>query len=229
MISGALAVPSLIIGSLLSGFLIKRFKWGMKQCLLFLSILLFLNLSAYAGYLFSCKEPNFVFNNECTTKKFQKSIFPDNDLDKCFSDRIQEAVCNCDQTIFKPVCLKGSSDIVFESACLAGCSSDDKKNRKYTNCLYADCISNKLVAINSINPNSSFSIENGLCELPGYCRYKLYLTYVAIVLVLLFTGLIYIPYMKITFGCVASDPEMSAIALGIKQLAMVGVGTIPGW
>jgi organic anion transporter 4A len=223
LISGALAVPALIIGSLLSGFIIKRYDLKMKECLIYLCVLLFLNLSAYTGYLFSCQEPRFIFNDECLTQSFENTI-----MDKIGSNRSlvltpQTHCKDCDPTVFKPVCMKDSLDIVFESACLAGCLTYDKHTGYYSNCSYAQAISDRISTI-----KSNVSLVNGLCELPLTCGYKLYLEYIAIVLVLFFTGLIYIPYMKITFGCVVDMPEMNAIALGIKQLAMVGVGTIPG-
>ena len=43
-----------------------------------------------------------------------------------------------------------------------------------------------------------------------------------------FTAIVYVPYIKVTIGCVKDTPEMNAIALGLKQLAMTGIGTIPG-
>jgi hypothetical protein len=231
LISGALAVPSLIIGSLLSGFLIKRFQLEMKGCLVFLCVLLLVNVFAYTGYLFSCKEPIFILNSEQATKDFQTKFFDkiDNAADNCYLDRNRSSIYDCDQSVFKPVCMKSSFDIVFESACMAGCLGNDKSSHEYSDCSYAQCISNRLSAINNIQSSSNVTLENGLCQTPSTCGYKLFISYISIVLVLFFTGLIYIPYMKITFGCVVSAPEMSAIALGIKQLAMLGVGSIPGW
>jgi hypothetical protein len=222
---GALSIPPLIFGSLLSGYLIKRFDWKMKQCLFFLATLLFCHLFAYSGFLANCKEPNFIFTKDYLAKKADTANMQQ--YFGCYADLNATTMCDCDKNIYKPVCMKDSFDIVFESACLAGCKSYNKNLNQYSNCSYAQCIFDRLAKING-TPSQPVSLVNGLCEAPVTCKNKLHTTYVTIFFIMLLTAMVYIPYMKVTIGCVASNPEMNAIALGLKQLAMTGIGTIPG-
>jgi hypothetical protein len=230
---GALSIPPLIFGSLLSGYLIKRFNWKMKQCLFFLASLLFCHLFAYSGFLANCKDPNFIFTKDYTAigvEKMTSTLNNHNHMHQyldCYADLDKGSMCNCDKNIYKPVCMKDSFDIVFESACLAGCTSYDKDLNRYTNCTYAQCIHDRLAAINKTETRPVVLV-NGLCDAPVSCKYKLYTTYVTIFCIMLLTAMVYIPYMKVTIGCVVDHPEMNAIALGLKQLAMTGIGTIPG-
>jgi hypothetical protein len=228
LLIGAIAIPSLIVGSLFSGFLIKRFNWQMKQCLVFIIVLLSLHVVTYTGFLFGCKEQNFIFNRDYVAQKSVESQLEINGIDfDCYTNLNQTTMCDCDRNIFKPVCLKTSYDIVFESACIAGCKSYSKELSQYSNCPHAQCISDRLSTMFN-ESKSPIVLDNGSCERPSACQYKLYITYVSIFLVMFITAMLYIPYMKVTVGCIASKPEMNAIALGIKHLAMTCIGTIPG-
>ena len=227
-ILGALSIPPLIFGSLLSGFLIKRFEWKMRACLAFLSVILFLNVILYTGFLAHCKEPNILFNvNEYYSKLNEKSDLRTNltalkNID-CFKKA--DLQCHCDESLYKPVCLTDtdtSSEYVFQTACIAGCKQYDSQSGKYAECSYAECV------LQDEKKSQEAELVNGLCPTPNGCKNNLIISYMTIFFVMFFTAMVYVPYLKVTFGCAEDRPEINAIALGIKQLAMTGIGTIPG-
>jgi hypothetical protein len=104
------------------------------------------------------------------------------------------------------------------------CKSYDFNSNIYSNCSYAECM---LADSKVSNTESEFSLSNGLCPTPGSCKKKLIISYITIFFVMFFTAMVYVPYMKVTIGC-TSSPDMNPLALGIKQLAMTGIGSVPG-
>ena len=227
-ILGALSIPPLIFGSLLSGFLINRYKWQQRSCAKFLVGVLFFNTILYSGFLLYCKEPNILLNTTDHKSKLTASSDLNTNMTtiknmNCFKSTDNE--CNCNENMFKPVCLiDGQDEYVFQTSCIAGCKSYNFDSNTYSNCSYADCM---LGNQENGKMNSSFSLTNGLCPSPSICKNKLIISYTTIFFVMFFTALVFVPYIKVTIGC-ATSPEMNPIALGIKQLAMTGIGTVPG-
>lgn len=209
LILGFLSIPPLIIGGLVSGLIVKRFKNNTYKCCKFLAVVLFLNIIVYAGFMLYCKEPNIVSNNDYE--------IPGLETTNQFS--VAEN-CNCNKKIFKPVCLKNSNDIFFQSACLAGCFNFDKKTESYSNCTQV---------VNSVKRDESTYnyFVNGLCPKDSNCNHRLIVSYLCIFLLMLMNALIFLPYLKVTIGCINSQ-EMNSIGLGMKQFFMNAFGTIPG-
>jgi organic anion transporter 4A len=222
LILGALSIPPLILGSLLSGYLIKRFDWKQRSNLKFLVVALFVNTILFTGFYIHCKEPNLLFNKI----DYQSELSNVSDLktnSKCLT--VADSECNCDKNLFRPVCLINRADeYVFQTACIAGCKSYDFNSNIYSNCSYAECM---LADSKVSNTESEFSLSNGLCPTPGSCKKKLIISYITIFFVMFFTAMVYVPYMKVTIGC-TSSPDTNPLALGIKQLAMTGIGSVPG-
>jgi hypothetical protein len=129
--------------------------------------------------------------------------------------------CNCNKKIFKPVCLKDSNDVFFQSACLAGCSEFDKSTEIYSNCTQG---LNTLTT--SIENSKSNYFINGLCPTES-CNLRLIISYSCIFFLMFLNALTFLPYLKVTIG-VIDNKEMNSIGLGIKQFFMNGFGTIPG-
>lgn len=232
-ILGALSIPPLILGSLLSGFLIKKFNWKQRSCLTFLTVVLFFNMILYSGFLLYCKEPNILLNTTDHRSKLNAASDLRTNITSiknmnCFQET--DSNCKCNENLFKPVCLiNGEDEYVFQTACIAGCQSYNYDTNVYSNCTYAECMlsdSKSHISSNSTT-TSQFSLSNGLCPSPSICQNKLIISYATIFFVMFFTALVFVPYIKVTIGC-TNSPEMNPIALGIKQLAMTGIGTVPG-
>ena len=203
LILGLLSIPPLIIGGLLSGFIVSKFKNDSRKCFKFIAVVLFVNIFVYAGFMIYCKEPNMV------------SIENTQLLDNGFSVAQD---CYCNKKMFKPVCLKGSNDTFFQSACLAGCFHFDKDTETYSNCTQ--------VPSTFYNSTTSY-FDNGLCPTDSSCTTRLVVSYLCIFLLMFANALTFLPFLKAAIGCIDSE-EMNAIGLGIKQFFMNAFGTIPG-
>lgn len=219
-IIGILSIPPLIIGGLLSGIIVKKLKNDTVSCFKFLSVVLFINIFVYGGFLMHCKEPTlisnetrlkFLLNNEVTAQS------------ECFRPADHNCVCN--NRIFKPVCLSNSKDIYFQSPCLAGCHAYNSRNANndfYSNCTQSNCD----LYFQDTNIQKEHIFKDGLCP-TNSCEWKLVISYVCIFLLMLLNALTFLPYLKVTIGCVDAK-EMNTIILGLKQFFMNAFGTIPG-
>jgi hypothetical protein len=151
-----------------------------------------------------CKEPNMI--TDLNTNKMNYSMSQN---------------CNCNKKIFKPVCLKDSKDVFFQSACLAGCSEFSKSTDVYSNCTQE---------LNTFTSDSEDSANNyfinGLCPTQS-CNVRLIISYSCIFFLMFLNALTFLPYLKVTIG-VIDNKEMNSIGLGLKQFFMNGFGTIPG-
>ena len=90
LILGLLSIPPLIIGGVLSGFIVKKLHNKTSNCFKFLAVVIFVNVFVYAGFMIYCQEPNMISNDV----NFQH-------------DGYQVSThCQCNSKIFKPVCLR---------------------------------------------------------------------------------------------------------------------------
>ncbi len=211
LVLGFLSIPPLMIGGLLSGLITKRMNDKPTSCLKFLACVLFFNLIVYAGFIVYCKEPTLISQRSELSVNSKFSV-ADN--------------CDCNSKIFKPICLKESDDSFFQSACLAGCSAYDPINEHFYNCTQAPSTfqfeTNHYD--NSTRPINFF--RDGLCETEG-CMFRLVVSYSCIALLMFLNALTFLPYLKVTIGCI-NEKEMNSLGLGIKQFFMTAFGTIPG-
>ena len=204
LILGFLSIPPLMIGGLLSGFIVKRLNDKTSSCLKFLSVVLFFNVIVYSGFINYCKEPVIV--SEARASDVYRVA--DN--------------CECDAKIFKPVCLKDSNDTFFQSACLAGCTEYDPIMERYFNCSEAPLT----FSSNQTSGQNEIYFTNGLCVTEN-CTARLVVSYACIALLMFLNALTFLPYLKVTIGCINAK-EMNSIGLGMKQFFMNAFGTIPG-
>ena len=233
LVIGLLSIPPLILGGLLSGIICKKLKNDTISCFKFLAVVLFVNIFVYAGFLMYCQEPTLISNDSQIRNLLQKiniqsehtaNIANENNLNQteCFESALN---CNCDSKIFKPVCLSNSKDIYFQSPCLAGCSSYtqlEKLDDFYSNCTQSQC--DAYFEPNSLKKEHTF--KDGLCQTKS-CELKLVVSYVCIFMLMLLNAITFLPYLKVTIGCVDAK-EMNTIVLGLKQFFMNAFGTIPG-
>ena len=230
LIIGLLSIPPLILGGLQSGIICKKLKNDTISCFKFLAVILFLNIFVYAGFLLSCREPTLISNDSQIKNlllriniRNENNIVTDNlTQTACLKSSVN---CNCDSTIFKPVCLSNSKDIYFQSPCFAGCSTFtqlEKLDDFYSNCTQSECDA-------YFEPNSlrkEHTLKDGLCQTKS-CELKLVISYVCIFMLMLLNAITFLPYLKVTIGCVDAK-EMNTIVLGLKQFFMNSLGTVPG-
>ena len=210
-ILGLLSIPPLIVGGILSGIIVKRLKYNTSHCCKFLAVVLFVNILVYSGFMIYCKEPNMIPN----------AVQLSNNLYDPSTNYTLSENCNCNRKIFKPVCLKNSDDIFFQSACLAGCSEFDKNTDIYSNC------TQEMATFVSLNETSAEQVNyfiNGLCPTSG-CTFRLVVSYMCIFFLMLLNALTFLPYLKVTIGSI-DNKEMNPIGLGLKQFFMNGFGKL---
>jgi hypothetical protein len=118
LVLGLLSIPPLMIGGILSGVIVKKLHNKTSHCFKILSVVLFINIIVYSGFMIYCKEPNMISEQVVVGQ----------------SNYSTTQNCNCNKRIFKPVCLSKSDDVFFQSACLAGCSVFEKSSDTYSNC-----------------------------------------------------------------------------------------------
>ena len=119
---GVVALLSVIVGTLLSAWIIKRFKLNEKQCAFFTLIIFIITPFLFLALLNSCPETQFAHTSDLKVES------------KC-------ANCNC-TNLFNPVCfdrqfLLPSSSNVYQSACHAGCHRQIGHDN-FTKCLCLD-------------------------------------------------------------------------------------------
>jgi hypothetical protein len=224
LIIGLLSIPPLILGGLLSGIICKKLKNDTISCFKFLAVVLFVNIFVYAGFLLNCREPTLISDDSQMKNLLQQMSIQNENLTQtsCFKSAQN---CNCDSKIFKPVCLSDSKDIYFQSPCLAGCSSFtqlEKLDDYYSNCSQSECDA----YFESTSLKKQHTLKDGLCQTKS-CELKLVVSYVCIFILMLLNAITFLPYLKVTIGCINSK-EMNTIVLGLKQFFMNAFGTIPG-
>lgn len=224
LIIGFLSIPPLIFGGLLSGYICKRLKNDTVSCFKFITMILFVNVIIYSGFLIYCQQPVLISstNHQDFTTLLQEHGI-NSSSQSCYKTA---SSCNCDTGIFKPVCLKGSRDIYFQSPCLAGCKNYTKHTSDKQD-FYSDCSQSQCQHyFDQTLHETSGQFVDGLCP-NSSCTVKLVVTYTCIFFLMLLNALLFLPYLKVTIGSVNSK-EMNTIVLGLKQFFMNALGTIPG-
>lgn len=196
---GSIALVSVICGTLLSAFLINRFKMEAKQCSFFSFGIFF-----FTSFLF------ILLLNFCPETKF----INDSNLFKCEE-------CDCTNT-FNPVCPPASFENAwksnfFQSACHAGCQISSFTN-KFSNCT---CLEKNL---DTNQTDLSLSVEN--CSKGIKCLDKLIINGVGAFLIVFFTAMSIIPHLKAALGCI--EEESQPFALGVRSAFVVLMGNFVG-
>lgn len=111
MIAGAIGFISLVGGALLGSYLVKRFKWHIKQCSKFITVILFITSVLFLGLIIHCPQEKYIHS------KHEDFI---------------SSKCDCDSNSFYPICYENK--YLFQTPCHGGCKNLDKTNREYLNC-----------------------------------------------------------------------------------------------
>lgn len=188
MIAGAIGFISLIGGALLGAFLIKHFKWHLKECARFTTIILFITSVLFLGIIIHCPQETYI--NE-------KSNFYLN------------SKCNCDVNTFYPVCYKNL--YLFQTPCHAGCRQNPVFN-VYTKC----SVLNSLI-LTSDQPNIGNTQILSPCSRPAsHCVVHLILVCLIGLAVLFMSSLVILPLLRILLESVGVENQ--SFALGIRSL-----------
>lgn len=110
MMAGGIGFISLVFGTMSGAFLVKRFKWTIKQCSKFVTVVLFFTSFLFLGLITYCPQEEYING--------QNSFY-------------QNSTCKCDENTFYPVCY--SNEYLFQTPCHAGCTNTNQA-QAFTNC-----------------------------------------------------------------------------------------------
>jgi organic anion transporter 4A len=189
IITGGIGFVSLIGGSLLGAFLIKKYKWDIRQCTKFITFVLFLTTLFFLGLIVHCPQEEFINSNHF------------NEMAQVLTDK--NITCKCDPNAFNPVCYK--TDYIFISQCYAGCTT--KIDGKSSSCH----VLNYLAKLEDAE-----GVQLSTCSRPAaHCTVRLIIVCFVGFIVLFMSSIILMPILKIILGCV--DVESQSFALGIRS------------
>jgi hypothetical protein len=220
MMAGAIGFVSLIGGVFLGSFLIKKYKWHIKECAIFITATLFLTSFLFLGLIIYCPQEKYVNS--------QSEIYTSMEN------------CNCDSNSFYPMCYR--KEFLFQTPCHAGCRHFSYRDG-YTDCV----VLNALIASHShvysttttvlpynattTPPSSSQPPVHhayfGTCTRPArHCMLNLVIVSAVGLLVLFLSSIVLLPILRIILESV--NPENQSFALGIRSLITKLFGNIPG-
>uniref|UniRef100_A0A674HZ93 Solute carrier organic anion transporter family member n=1 Tax=Terrapene triunguis TaxID=2587831 RepID=A0A674HZ93_9SAUR len=204
---GYLVVPAGGGGTFLGGFIVNKFK---LRCSRIIKLCLLCTVtSLLAVFIFFIHCPNMPMAG--VTQMYDRRILLESSLNLTAACNTE---CDCLREIYSPVC--GSDDIMYYSACYAGCKKKksilDSGKTVYYEC---SCVLE--------NDPSGFAQA-----IPGKCTSSCERTVLLLFMffVIFFTFLCSIPALTATLRCV-SDRQRS-FALGIQWIVVRTLGAIPG-
>lgn len=199
MIVGAIGFLSLVLGVLLGSLLVKYFKWHIKQCALFVTIILSFTSFLFLGLLVSGPQEQLVYTN---------------------NPHYEESMCNCDMNTFYPVCY--NSEYLFPSPCFAGCRKILSADKFY------DCKVLKSLLKSPRGPNSTSSsltladtiLENSVLQPcprpnPRGVRNLVLVSFVGFAILFL-SSIVIMPILRVILESISKDNQ--SFALGIRSL-----------
>ncbi len=210
LITGALAVPGAVGGSLFGGLLCRYFnlcvKGQLKLCIIFVILA---GLSSLA-FLIQCDTPVFAgvtvpyfFNGKTNPFILHVDL-----IDTCNKN------CGCSRNSYTPVC--GADNIQYFSACHAGCAIIDtgsQRNNAFYNC---SCV------VRKSKPDVPDATE-GVC---GIRCSRANIMYPLVFLLVFFALAPSVPSLNTILRIVAD--QQRALALGIKWTFVRFLGAVPG-
>ncbi|XP_060066125.1 solute carrier organic anion transporter family member 4A1-like [Ylistrum balloti] len=203
---GAVVVPGGAGGTLLGGYIIKRFNLRLKRILQTCMALVIGSLLFSLVFIMSCPSVPFAgVNILYGSTDLQSTSF----LGSFVTDTCQTN-CGCSQEKFSPIC--GQDGLTYFSPCHAGCQTivNVGSDMQYSNCT---CVEN-----NATEHDAEMHQCKSECNLPLF----MVLFFAAVLL----TFVSSIPYLTATIRCV--PPNERAFALGIELCITKSLGYIPG-
>ena len=203
VITGAIALVSVLLGTLISAHLINKFSWKTKDLAVFTTAMFFVTSFCF-----------LILLNHCPEVKFTKMS--------------SELCSNCDcPNKYNPICLhenftKSSGlSYVYQSPCHAGCKTQISENKfKDCECIVYNSTLNDQIA----QANVVLSAE--YCDSSIKCVDKLVINGFAALLIVFLTAMSIVPHIKAAIGCVSE--ELQTFSLGVRSAIVSLIGNFIG-
>uniref|UniRef100_A0A5S6R1R0 Solute carrier organic anion transporter family member n=1 Tax=Trichuris muris TaxID=70415 RepID=A0A5S6R1R0_TRIMR len=214
LIIGCIMVPFAGVGTLFSGYVVKRFHMSRSATLKFCVFMELCSFVLSPMFVFYCDPAKFV-NLQTQDLQLAEWYLSADSLSASPVTLSCNVHCTCKMNEFHPVCgnIDGSK-VNFPSACFAGCPEAFERTKKiYENCTCAD----------------GGKVSTGICE--SNCS-SLVLFLLLFAPMCFFTFSIGVPALSVVLRTV--DYNERALALGIQWILIRCIGTIPaptifGW
>ena len=184
IIVGTLGLISIVFGSLLGAFLVKRYHWKAKKNAKFLTVVLSSTVILFLGFILYCPQEIYIKTG---------NVFFEN------------SGCNCDNVyVFSPVCYK--TEYIFKTPCHAGCFLNHTTNN------YADCI--VLDSLLRLQANRSNINIVQACDRPAHkCMLNLVLVCFVGFAILFLSSLIFVPFLRILLESAGEENQSFALGI----------------
>uniref|UniRef100_H2YZB1 Solute carrier organic anion transporter family member n=1 Tax=Ciona savignyi TaxID=51511 RepID=H2YZB1_CIOSA len=213
LLAGVVLVPAGVMGHLVGGFTVNRFKWDTPSIIKFCAAMAFVVSALSPGAILHCDPVQ-------TTGLFvpyRDSKNGSDDTSGSLAIRLDSSCnsnCSCSQEYYAPVC--GADGMTYYSGCHAGCSERDENMVAFT---FTDCQCLPSSLINSTGRTASpGSCETQCGKLPIY----LFIAF----LMIFFTFVSTTPALVVTLRIVPQS--LKSFGLGIQWLFLRALGAIPG-
>ncbi|XP_052576380.1 solute carrier organic anion transporter family member 1A5-like isoform X2 [Peromyscus californicus insignis] len=192
---GLYTLPPILVGYLMGGLIMKKFKTSMKKAA---SIAFCLSLTEYllffSYFLMTCD--NFPVAGLTTSYDgIQQPLYVENMVLADCNTR-----CNCLTKTWDPVC--GDNGLAYMSACLAGC---EKSVGTGINTVFQNC--------SCIGSSGNSSAVLGLCKKGPDCTIMLQYFFILVLISSLIYSLAAIPGYMVLLRCVKSEEKSLGIGL----------------
>ncbi|CAF3217327.1 unnamed protein product [Rotaria socialis] len=206
---GVISLFSVIFGTPLGAYCVKRYDMNGRQCAKFCCIILAMSSVIFLGLLLHCREPTIGTSHSMPVIS---TAFDDDSFDELTaeSDRVESPCkrdCKCDMNIYQPVCDVANRE-TYQNPCLLGCKTIRKG-------IYADCL---------CLPNNS-TVNVGRCT-ERKCAMNFRITLCGAFIVVFMSCCVIVPALK----CVLHSVELThrAFSLGFKSTMTKTFGYLPG-
>ncbi|XP_057625228.1 solute carrier organic anion transporter family member 1A5-like isoform X1 [Chionomys nivalis] len=194
---GIYNLPTVCIGYLIGGLVMKKFKFTVKKaayvafCLSLTEWLLF-----FFNFMWTCD--NFPVAGLTTSyehERIHQPLYVENKILANCNTR-----CNCLTNTWDPVC--GDNGIAYLSACLAGCEKSDGMG---INMVFQNC--------SCIQSSGNSSAVLGLCKKGPDCNIKLQYFFIRVVIGSLLFSISAIPGYMVLLRCIKSEEKSLGVGL----------------
>ncbi|XP_057625237.1 solute carrier organic anion transporter family member 1A5-like isoform X2 [Chionomys nivalis] len=192
---GIYNLPTVCIGYLIGGLVMKKFKFTVKKaayvafCLSLTEWLLF-----FFNFMWTCD--NFPVAGLTTSYEHERyPLYVENKILANCNTR-----CNCLTNTWDPVC--GDNGIAYLSACLAGCEKSDGMG---INMVFQNC--------SCIQSSGNSSAVLGLCKKGPDCNIKLQYFFIRVVIGSLLFSISAIPGYMVLLRCIKSEEKSLGVGL----------------